>query len=150
MTSTPRFKVPREPDRTFVDFASLKRPRSPNTFLVAPEGLCLRARPDMVSPVFPVPPGDLFHAIATLVSSEPLWRLAAADPGQLRLAFVAQTPIFRFRDDVDVEVLPEAAGPAGEATSSRLAAYSRSRVGHSDLGANARRIRNLIKKLGAA
>ncbi len=150
MTPTPRFRPMPGHDATFVDFASLKRPSKPNTFLLAPEGLCLRARPDMVSPVFSMAPGDLFSAIAGLVGAQRLWRLAAADPGQLRLAFVAETPILRFRDDVDLQVLPDAAGPAGQAASSRLAVYSRSRIGHSDLGANGRRVRDLIKKLGAA
>ena len=54
----------------------------------------------------------------------------------MRLNFVATSAIMRFKDDVDVVVLPV----TGQPDKSTFAAYSRSRVGFSDLGANRKRL----------
>jgi uncharacterized protein (DUF1499 family) len=53
---------------------------------------------------------------------------------------VATTRWFGFKDDVAIRISPAGAG-------SRVDMRSRSRVGRSDLGANARRIREFLARL---
>jgi uncharacterized protein (DUF1499 family) len=62
------------------------------------------------------------------------WELVAADSSGGRIEATATTPWFGFKDDVVVRVRPEGTG-------SRIDVRSVSRVGKSDVGANARRIR---------
>jgi uncharacterized protein (DUF1499 family) len=71
------------------------------------------------------------------------WEVAAADPATGRLEATATTPWFGFRDDVVVRVAPTPTG-------SRIDVRSVSRVGKSDLGANAKRIRSFLARLGHA
>jgi uncharacterized protein (DUF1499 family) len=62
------------------------------------------------------------------------WELVAADSMAGRIEATATTPWFGFKDDVVVQVRPEGTG-------SRIDVRSVSRVGKSDLGVNAKRIR---------
>lgn len=125
-----------------LDFESLERPRTPNTYLVAPEGLCRAAVPDEDSPVFAVPQDEMFRRVREAVAAAPRWREVFADASTGALQFVAVSALFRFRDDVDVLVVP---GPDGQGA--QIAVYSRSRVGYSDLGANRKRVRALMAEL---
>lgn len=126
----------------FISFKTLKRPSKPNTYLVAPADFCLAAEPDRISPIFELAPDDLFANLVALVENERGWIDPLLEPDTLRLKFIAQSPIMRFKDDVDIAVVPAASG-----TGSQLAIYSRSRVGYSDLGANRKRIERLLEKL---
>lgn len=129
----------------FVDFASLRRPRTPNTYLVAPDGLCETARTDAVSPLFEMSPDELFNKVMTLVEAAPRWTLSDSQPDTRQLAFVARTRLLAFRDDVDIAVLPV----GNDDRQSTLAIYSRSRLGKSDLGANRKRVVGFLDKLTA-
>ncbi len=124
----------------FVDFEGLRRPKSPNTCLVAPQELTSRARVDKPSPDFAVSPETLFARVEAYVSAQKNTRDLTADSTQLALNYVSVTSLMRFKDDVDVRVLRV----PGQPDAARIAMYSRSRVGHSDLGANARRVDKLI------
>lgn len=128
----------------FIDFETLKRPGSPNTFLVAPDGLCNNATPDQESPIFPMQPSDLSRKLRGVVDSEGSWKDLSVSEDGLKMHFVAVSSLLRFKDDVSIEILPDAANPAQSA----LAVYSASRVGHSDLGANGKRVRGLLSMLG--
>lgn len=128
--------------REYLDFETFSRSPRPNNFLVAPDGLCENAKTDEASPVIALPPAQVIERIVERVESEKLWGELQTDPASLRLKFVARTPLLRFRDDIDVRVLP-----GSEPKESRVAVYSRSRIGHSDLGANAKRVRNLLALL---
>jgi uncharacterized protein (DUF1499 family) len=68
------------------------------------------------------------------------WELVAAEPGELRLEATATTLLFGFKDDVVVRVRPQGQG-------SRVDVRSVSRVGGSDFGTNAKRIRAFLAKL---
>jgi uncharacterized protein (DUF1499 family) len=68
------------------------------------------------------------------------WEIVAADAASGRIEATATTPWFGFRDDVVIRVRPTAGG-------SRIDVRSLSRVGKSDLGANAARIRAYAAKL---
>lgn len=129
----------------FISFQTLTRPPKPNTFLVAPAGICKKAEPDLVSPVFPASPRGLFSQISEIIASERSWKDLKADAETHQLHFIARTPLLGFRDDVDIAVLP--AGDGQQGTS--LAVYSRSRVGYSDLGANKKRVLALLDALTA-
>jgi len=133
----------------FLDFENLQRPGSPNTFLVAPEGLCRLAGVDAPAPRFAESPKALFALLTRLVRSGKRVRDMLEDPKARRLRYVEATPLLGFRDDVDIVVLPVDGGEDAGA-SSTLAIYSRSRVGYSDLGANAKRVRRLLESLSAA
>jgi hypothetical protein len=69
------------------------------------------------------------------------WEIIGKDPLSLRFEAVTKTPLFGFVDDVAVRVTPLVDG--GSAVDLR----SMSRVGMSDLGANAKRIRKFIGEL---
>lgn len=131
----------------FLNFTRLERPASPNTYLVAPDGLCQNAEPDAAPPKFNKSARGLFSSISELIAKERRWVDVQAEAERLRFKFVAKTPLLGFKDDVDIMVIPadEVAGD-GELGAS-LAIYSRSRVGYSDLGANRKRVSKLLQDL---
>ncbi len=101
-----------------------------------------RAYPDIVPLVLPVPPAAAF-ARALDTAKAMGWEVATADAVAGRIEATATTPWFGFRDDVVVRVAPVPTG-------SRIDVRSVSRVGKSDLGANAKRIRAYLAQLGHA
>jgi len=68
------------------------------------------------------------------------WEIVASDPATGRIEATATTLWFGFKDDIIVRVVPQ-----GQA--SRLDVRSVSRVGRSDIGANARRVLEYLSKL---
>jgi uncharacterized protein (DUF1499 family) len=69
------------------------------------------------------------------------WEIVDVSPSEGRFEATDTTPWFGFKDDVVVRIRPEGTG-------SRLDVRSKSRVGRSDVGANARRIRRFLAQLG--
>jgi len=130
MTSVPR-----------IDFATVRRPRSPNTFLLAPDGVCQQAKVDHAAPVYPIKAAKLRQEFLSLVV--PLARVShsLADEGDLYDDFVARSAVFGFPDLVSVKFIDL---PRGRST---LALYSRSVYGRSDLGVNRARSLGWIAKL---
>ena len=127
-----------------IAFKTLERPRSPNTYLLAPEGLCEKAEPDDISGVFHVSTDLMLQAVLGLVAQEASWDLKADNVAQGMLRFVSTSRLMRFKDDVNVLVLPADADGPSLHHHCRLAIYSSSRVGHSDLGANRKRVKYLL------
>jgi len=125
----------------FISFKALKRPPKPNTCLVAPENHCLAAEPDFEPPVLAMTGRGPLSKLSEIIAAERRWGQVETDPEALRIKFVATTGLMRFKDDVDVEVIPVAEGK------STFAIYSRSRVGYSDLGANRKRVNDLIGRV---
>jgi Protein of unknown function (DUF1499) len=119
-----------------IDFKTLQRPASPNTSFYAPAGFGSAAKADAAAPVYSAAPGELYIRALRLIGDRREWQLGTQDPARQQLNFVATSPLMRFKDDVDVIILP-VAGDDGKST---FAAYSRSRVGYSDLGANRKRL----------
>jgi uncharacterized protein (DUF1499 family) len=68
------------------------------------------------------------------------WAVVAAVPEDGRIEATATTPLLRFKDDVVIRVTARGAG-------SRIDVRSKSRLGRSDLGANAKRIRRYFRAL---
>ncbi len=82
---------------------------------------------------FPAAVEPVFAAVVKAARASG-WEVAAAVPGEGRLEATATTPWFGFKDDVVVRVVPDGGG-------TKVDVRSASRVGRSDLGVNARRIR---------
>jgi uncharacterized protein (DUF1499 family) len=98
-----------------------------------------RAYPDIRPVVLPVPPNEAFkHALAT--ARDVGWQVVDANEAQGRIEATATTTWFHFKDDVVIRV-------AALNGRSRVDVRSVSRVGRSDLGTNARRIRAYVKAL---
>jgi uncharacterized protein (DUF1499 family) len=68
------------------------------------------------------------------------WEIVAADPATGRIEATATTLWFGFKDDIVVRVSASEQG-------SRIDVRSVSRVGRSDIGTNAKRIREYLAKL---
>lgn len=130
---------------SLIDFSNFARSSKPNSFLIAPEGVAAHAKPDEPSPRFGVDADILYQRVLAMISDHPRWRLEECDDAARQVHFVAVTPLLRFKDDIDIQVFPM----AGDPTASCLAIFSRSRVGYSDLGANASRVSIIVELLGA-
>ena len=95
-----------------------------------------RSYPDIKPLLLSVPAGAAYGR--ALASARGMgWELVASDSTTGRIEATATTPWFGFKDDVVVRVRPEGSG-------SRIDVRSVSRVGKSDIGANARRIRTYL------
>lgn len=127
----------------FINFKSLKRPPKPNTCLVAPDNYCLAAEPDFAPPELMMTGRGLFSKLNEIAASERSFGRIETDAEALRIKLVATTGLMRFKDDVDIEVIPLDEGRA------TFAIYSRSRVGYSDLGANRKRVTKIIERVTA-
>lgn len=97
------------------------------------------AYPDIETLTFDQPPGRVFDAALAAARSMG-WDIVAAVPGEGRIEAVATTFWFGFRDDVAIRVWGTAGGTAVDVRSV-------SRVGRSDVGANAARIRAFTDEL---
>ena len=84
------------------------------------------------------------HQIARDVIGRSGWRLVGDDVSAGRLEAIATTRWLRFKDDVVVRLRERAGG------GTRVDVRSKSRIGHSDLGTNARRIRTYLADLRTA
>ena len=89
--------------------------------------------------VLPLAPDAAFARVVKTAEGSG-WTVVAADPAERVLEATATTSFFGFRDDIVVRVRPADAG-------SRIDVRSTSRVGRSDAGANAARIRKFFEAL---
>ena len=88
------------------------------------------------------PPAEVFEK-AKKVATDMGWEIAAAEPNDGRIEATDTTMWFGFKDDVVIRI-------AAAGTGSKLDIRSMSRVGKSDLGKNAARIRDFLARLKAA
>lgn len=85
---------------------------------------------------------DAAYQRALAVAQEMGWEIVAADADRRRFEATARTAVFYFADDVVLVVTPQEDG-------SRVDMRSVSRVGGSDQGVNAARIRAFQQRFGA-
>ena len=130
-----------------VAFKTLIRPKSPNTYLLAPAGLCEASEPDKISQAYALSPTDLFATMREMIETQKGWVEQSSDPARGLIHAVATTKLMRYKDDIDILILPGEAGSPATIQQSRLAIYSRSRIGHSDLGANRKRVTFMLNYL---
>ena len=100
-----------------------------------------RGYPDLAPVAVALPPEQAFARVEAAARAMG-WRVVAVAPAEGRLEASDTTRWFGFTDDIVVRVKP---APNG----SRIDVRSASRVGRSDLGVNARRIRAFLAALSA-
>ena len=88
-----------------------------------------------------VPPAQAFGR-AQNAAREMKWDIVTTDPAQGRIEATATTFWFGFKDDVVVRIAADGSG-------SRVDVRSLSRIGKSDVGANAKRVREYLAKVKA-
>jgi len=126
--------------------AALKlRPKDANT--VAYEGPALAGKqraayPDIAPVKAKLAPAEAFKRALDAANAMPGWTVVDADAASGRIEANETSRWFRFTDDVVIRVAPDAAG-------SRIDVRSVSRVGRSDFGVNAARIRAYTAALSA-
>jgi uncharacterized protein (DUF1499 family) len=121
-----------------------RRQGAPNTAEHGGPALAAQQRagyPDLGPARLAAPPERVF-ARAVDVARGLGWEIVATAPAEGRLEATDRTRWFGFRDDVVVRIRPDGPG-------SRVDVRSVSRVGRSDLGTNARRIRAFLESLRA-
>jgi uncharacterized protein (DUF1499 family) len=119
-----------------------RRAGAPNTAAYGGKEIAdqqLKAYPDIRPLALGVPPGVAFGRARDAAESMG-WEIVAADPATGRIEATATTLWFGFKDDIVVRVSASEQG-------SRIDVRSVSRVGRSDIGTNAKRIREYLAKL---
>lgn len=129
----------------YLEFETFERSAKPNNYLVAPDDVCRNSTPDTASPLFSKSADTLFGELIALFNAQKGWKHLNYDEENHQISVVAVTSLLRFKDDLDIRIYPASESPASD--SCRIAVYSRSRIGHSDLGANQKRVAALIKQL---
>ena len=120
------------------------RKDAPNTAEYAGAELAAQQKkgyPDLAPATLKTPPRATFDRALEIARASG-WEIAAAVPQENRIEATATTDWFGFKDDVVIRIAPAGSG-------SRVDVRSVSRVGKSDLGANARRIREFLRQLTA-
>ena len=123
-----------------VDLATLERPSSPNTYLVCPADRTT-AEVDREPPVHALSTDELERVWLDALAGEPRLERRIAEAEARRYVFVQRTPVFRFPDVIQLEILE--APPDG----STICLYSRSLYGYSDLGANRARVEDWLARI---
>jgi uncharacterized protein (DUF1499 family) len=100
------------------------------------------AYPDLVPTVLAAPPEQVFRK-ALAVAGEMGWKIVDANQAALRIEATDTSLLFGFKDDIVIRIGAAASG-------SRVDLRSLSRVGGSDFGVNADRIRRFIARLKEA
>lgn len=98
-----------------------------------------KAYPDLVPLDLALPPTEGFP-MALAAARAMGWEIVTESPAEGRIEATATTAWFGFKDDIVIRVAPKDAG-------TRVDVRSKSRVGRSDVGANAARIRDYLGKL---
>ena len=107
------------------------------------EGMQKTGYPDIAPIQLALPPDQAFAKAKTVAEAMPGWQVTNADLASGRIEATATSRLFHFVDDIVIRVRPDAGG-------SRIDLRSRSRVGQSDLGANAARIRTYTAEIKKA
>ncbi len=124
----------------FVELATLERPSSPNTYLVCPPEHTTAAI-DRAPPVYELAPDELERVWLDALADAPRLSRRAAEPERRRYLFVQRTPVLRFPDVIQLEVLE--VPPDG----STICLYSRSLYGYSDFGENRARVEGWLARI---
>lgn len=120
------------------------RADAPNS-LERPDTLAAQQRsgyPDIAPITMPLPADQAFDR-ALAIAQDTGWEIVTADKGAGRIEATATTRWFGFKDDVVVRLTAWGSG-------TRVDVRSVSRVGGSDVGTNARRIRRFLSALQSA
>lgn len=98
--------------------------------------------PELTAPVFKLPAATLFENVLTAAESLG-WQVINKDSEALSVQAVVVTSLWKFKDDVRIEVIDQ-----GETSS--IYAKSASRIGRGDMAANSHHLQQLLQQLGSA
>jgi len=129
----------------FVSVLALRKGAPNSTTYGGPEIAAQQrsAYPDIRPLVADIPPA-LAYERARSVARKMCWEIVGETPAQGRIEATDTTRWFGFKDDVVIRITPSAGN------GSRIDIRSVSRVGRSDVGTNARRIRAFLKTFSEA
>ncbi len=129
------------PDLGPVEFETLARRTTPNDALACPPGIC-QAQSDVTPPEYAVTAADLRAAFAKVISAEPRITAVATDDATMTDRYIQRSALMGYPDTIVVKFFDL---PEGRST---IALYSRSQLGHGDMGVNRARIERWLAKLG--
>jgi hypothetical protein len=123
----------------FVAVIALRK-KDDNSLAADPETVAKQtsAYPDLKTVTVSAPPPQVMRR-AEAAARDMGWEIVAVDPQALRIEATATTLLYGFKDDIVIRVAADAGG-------SHMDVRSASRVGRSDIGVNAKRIRAYLKK----
>ena len=101
-----------------------------------------KAYPDILPAMLDAPPAQAFQR-AEKAARAMGWDIVAVAPEALRIEATDTTLLFGFKDDIVIRVAAAGSG-------SRVDVRSLSRVGKSDFGVNAKRVRKYLQRLAAS
>jgi len=107
------------------------------------EAMQKAAYPAVAAATLALPPPQAFARAKQVAEAMPGWQVTSADTESGRIEAIATTGFFHFKDDIVIRVRADGSG-------SRVDMRSRSRVGQSDLGANAKRVEAYMSALAKA
>ena len=99
--------------------------------------------PGLRAVVVPLPPREAVTWACPVIDALPRWAVVSADPQTGSLHATHRTALWRFVDDVRLELRPHRGGTI-------ITGRSRSRIGKGDLGQNARNLRELTAAMRSA
>ena len=100
------------------------------------------AYPDLQPLELALDPAAAWAIALETARAMPRWRILDADADERRIRAESTTPALRFTDDLWIDVEPAGGG-------SRVDVRSASRIGVTDFGTNARRIRAYLDRVAA-
>lgn len=120
-------------DYIMLNFKTLKRPNTPNSYLVAPEGMCENAVPDATPTLFYLKNAETLKVdFLQIMQGQP--RVSVLEDEGMGLELRQKTPLMGFPDFISVRFIDLEDGK------STFAIYSRSKYGRKDFGVNRKRI----------
>ena len=116
--------------------------KNPVDYLAATAAQQRQGYPDIVPLQLPIAPAVVYDN-AERAARAMGWQIVAAAPDKLRIEATDTTLLFGFKDDIVVRITPQGNG-------SVVDVRSLSRVGGSDFGANAKRVRAYLQRVATA
>ncbi|MBO6673693.1 MAG: DUF1499 domain-containing protein [Rhizobiales bacterium] len=127
-----------DPDTGPQSLETLERTGAPNDALLGPQD-ALAVAPDGSTPVFQVPPAELFATLLARIEETNEIRWVERDDDRLYAHGITASPTLQFPDINHIWVLPVATED-GEEPRSTLALYAAAHLGQSDHGKNRERL----------
>lgn len=130
------------PDMGYVDIKSLRPAKRPNTALACPVDYCNKQRTvDITTDIYTVTSDVLREEIIKYFRIDKNAKMIIDPENKLSLRFVTHSPILRFPDTIQVQLIPI------DKTTSTLAILASAKMGHTDFGANKARIEKILSAI---
>jgi uncharacterized protein (DUF1499 family) len=123
--------------RWHVDPETAPRPATPNFYMLR------NGDGDAPALQLAAAPADISAAIDAIMEARPRTRLLAGAASDGLVTYIVRTPLIGFPDAMSIRLTETETG-------TRVAIFSRSRFGRSDLGANRARVAAIVADLSAA